>query len=258
MSPQQVAAEPLAGNVWVGTRGRGPAQGPVPWAAALHAWGGAAAARLRDLRPAADGSLPAALPAAWSSGLAAGPAQPTEWAASADSGWVRHAPAAGGTPRFFTIAEDGRLLDPPRSAVPPASAAAGWVDACIIDSPAAKGRAPGAVAPLPPLRAAAAAAAPRPAPPARRRPPFFFPRSLYTLGKAYACKARSECDSVWASPPQDSRLLHPQRRPWKALARANFGRAFPGLGAAVMLTAIKPAAFFFSSESLHSRQGLCV
>jgi hypothetical protein len=30
---------------------------------------------------------------------------------------------------------------------------------------------------------------------------FFFPRSLYTLGKAYACKARSECDSVWASAP---------------------------------------------------------
>jgi hypothetical protein len=29
----------------------------------------------------------------------------------------------------------------------------------------------------------------------------FFPRSLYTLGKAYACKARSECDSVWASAP---------------------------------------------------------
>jgi hypothetical protein len=31
--------------------------------------------------------------------------------------------------------------------------------------------------------------------------PFFFPRSLYTLGKAYACKARSECDIVWASAP---------------------------------------------------------
>jgi hypothetical protein len=30
---------------------------------------------------------------------------------------------------------------------------------------------------------------------------FFFPRSLYTLGKAYVCKARSECDSVWASAP---------------------------------------------------------
>jgi hypothetical protein len=62
-------------------------------------------------------------------------------------------------------------MDPPPSAVPPPSAATGWVDACIIDSPAAKGRAPGAVAPLPPLRAAAAAAAPGPAPPARRRPP---------------------------------------------------------------------------------------
>jgi hypothetical protein len=111
LSPQQLAAEPLAGNVCVGTRGRGPAQGPVPWAAARHAWGGAAA-RLRDLRPAADGSLPAALPAAWSSSLAAGPAQPTEWAASADGGWVRHAPATGGAPRFFTVAEDGRLLDP--------------------------------------------------------------------------------------------------------------------------------------------------
>jgi hypothetical protein len=39
----------------------------------------------------------------------------------------------------------------------------------------------------------------------RRRPrlrgAFFFPRSLYTLGKAYACKARRECDSVWASAP---------------------------------------------------------
>jgi hypothetical protein len=31
--------------------------------------------------------------------------------------------------------------------------------------------------------------------------PHFFPRSLYTLGKAYACKARSEGDSVWASAP---------------------------------------------------------
>jgi hypothetical protein len=30
---------------------------------------------------------------------------------------------------------------------------------------------------------------------------FSFSRSLYTLGKAYACKARSECDSVWASAP---------------------------------------------------------
>ena len=37
-----------------------------------------------------------------------------------------------------------------------------------------------------------------------------------------------------------ARLLHPQRRPWKSLAGAQFGRAFPGLGAAVMLTAIRP------------------
>jgi hypothetical protein len=36
---------------------------------------------------------------------------------------------------------------------------------------------------------------------ARKQRLFFFPRSLYTLGKAYACKARSECDSVWASAP---------------------------------------------------------
>jgi hypothetical protein len=100
------------------------------------------------------------------------------WAASADGGWVRHAPAAGGAPRFFTVAEDGRLLDPPPSAPPPAGAAAGWVDACIIDSPPAKGRAPGAAAPLPPLRAAAAPAAPGPPPPARRRPP----RDLFLVG----------------------------------------------------------------------------
>jgi hypothetical protein len=36
---------------------------------------------------------------------------------------------------------------------------------------------------------------------APRAPRLFFPRSLYTLGKAYACKARSERDSVWASAP---------------------------------------------------------
>jgi hypothetical protein len=179
MSPQQVAAEPLAGNVWMGARGRGPTQGPVPWAAAVRAWGGADA-RLRDLRPAADGSLPAALPAAWGLSLAAGPPQPTEWAASADGGWVRHAPAAGGAPRFFTVAEDGRLLDPPPSAPPPAGAAAGCVNACIIDSPPAKGRAPGAAAPLPPLRAAAAPAAPGPPPPAQRRP-LFFSLGVFTL-----------------------------------------------------------------------------
>jgi hypothetical protein len=41
---------------------------------------------------------------------------------------------------------------------------------------------------------------------------FFFPRSLYTLGKAYACKAGSECDSVWASAPEIGATPPPVRR----------------------------------------------
>jgi hypothetical protein len=51
------------------------------------------------------------------------------------------------------------------------------------------------------------------------------------------------------------RLLHPQQRPWKALARANFDRAFPGLGAAVMLTTIKPTAVRGLSPRLASYWG---
>jgi len=35
-------------------------------------------------------------------------------------------------------------------------------------------------------------------------------------------------------------LLHPQRRPWKALATAAFEAARPGLGPAAMLTSLRP------------------
>lgn len=39
-----------------------------------------------------------------------------------------------------------------------------------------------------------------------------------------------------------ARLVHPQRRPWKVLARAEFERALPGIGVAVMLTTIAPTS----------------
>jgi hypothetical protein len=38
-----------------------------------------------------------------------------------------------------------------------------------------------------------------------------------------------------------ARMLHPQRRPWKVLAAAEFEAALPGLGLAAMLTSLPPA-----------------
>ncbi len=39
-----------------------------------------------------------------------------------------------------------------------------------------------------------------------------------------------------------ARLVHPQRRPWKLLARAAFDRVLPGVGVAAMLTELSPAS----------------
>ena len=155
MSPQQVAAEPLAGNARVGPRRRtGAAPGPLAWPAALREWA-LPATRLRDLRPDASGDIPAAVPDAWRAALlAAGPQPAPAWTVSADGRWARYSPsaAAGGTARLFVVAADGRLLDPPPSASAPTDAAASWTDACIVDGPPPKGSTPGAAAPLPPLR----------------------------------------------------------------------------------------------------------
>lgn len=39
-----------------------------------------------------------------------------------------------------------------------------------------------------------------------------------------------------------ARLVHPQRRPWKLLAHAEFDRVLPGIGVAAMVTALSPAS----------------
>ena len=185
MSPRQVGAEPLAGNPHVGAIRRAGA-GPLSWAEALREWG-PAATRVRDLRPTADGAIPAAVPAEWRAAVAAAPLPPA-WSVSADGRWVRHAPPAGGAARMFIIDAEGRLLDPPPTTAPPADAVAQWTAACIVDTPLVKGRGPGAAAPLPPLREAPPAAhAPppageAPAPPPARPPPEPPPRDLFLAG----------------------------------------------------------------------------
>ena len=155
LSPQQVAAEPLAGNARVGpARRAGGAAGPLSWPEALREWG-TSAVRLGDLQPDASGALPAAMPDAWSVALlAAGPSPPPAWAVSADGRWVRYTspPASGGAVRLFVVTADGRLIDPRPSAHPPTDATTAWTDACIVDAPPAKGSPPGIAAPLPPLR----------------------------------------------------------------------------------------------------------
>jgi len=68
---------------------------------------------------------------------------------SADGGWVRY--SARNDERFFVVAPDGRLLDPP-SGVQPAQPASSWQDCCIVNSLPVKGRPAGTAEPLPPLR----------------------------------------------------------------------------------------------------------
>ena len=40
-----------------------------------------------------------------------------------------------------------------------------------------------------------------------------------------------------------ARLLHPQRKPWKSLARATFESAFPGVGVAALVMAMLPSSW---------------
>ena len=155
MVAQQVGLEPLAGNSRVAPRAGAATR--VPWGQARTTWG--VAARVRDLRPAASGQLPAALPAAWQAMLA-GPQPPTDWEASDDGAWVRF--SKPGQQRLFSVAEDGRLLDPPTGAAAAAAAVVAWHDCCVAKCPLLRGRPAGAEDPLPPAspqEAAAAAAA---------------------------------------------------------------------------------------------------
>jgi hypothetical protein len=69
-------------------------------------------------RPAADGSVPAVVPDAWRAALVAA-VLPSPWSVSADGGWVKHAPPAGGAPRrLFAVDAEGRLVDPPPTMTP--------------------------------------------------------------------------------------------------------------------------------------------
>ncbi|KAI8463775.1 MAG: hypothetical protein J3K34DRAFT_494125 [Monoraphidium minutum] len=146
---QQVGLEPLAGNARVAPRPGAATR--VPWPAALAVWG--AARRLRDLRSAAAGGLPAEMPPPWTAALA-GPRPPSDWEASGDGGWARY--CRPGAVRLFVVAGDGRLEDPPAGAAPPAAAV--WRDCCVARCPPQKGRPVGAAQPLPPAGPAPAAA----------------------------------------------------------------------------------------------------
>jgi hypothetical protein len=113
--------------------------------------------QLGDLRPWADGSLPAATcgpgrTPEWAAHLRAGAPNPTSWSVSDDGRWVRHTSPNGD--RLFMVGADGRLLDPTPPPQPPPSrpAATQWHDACVVSSPASKGIPLEAAMPLPPLR----------------------------------------------------------------------------------------------------------
>jgi hypothetical protein len=144
MLAQQVGGEPLAGNRRVAPAAA--TRSALGWAAACQQWG--AARRLRDLGGLTSGPVQADIPASWASKLAQAP-PPTPWAVNADGHMVRF--SLRGSERFFVVASDGRLVDPPEG-VDPSSSSAVWLDCCVVASPIVKGRPPGAAEPLPPLR----------------------------------------------------------------------------------------------------------
>jgi hypothetical protein len=103
---------------------------------------GADKLQLGDLRPGANGSLPAAMPPEWAAHLKAGAPKSTSWSVIDDGRWVRHTSPNGD--RLFTVGADGRLLDPNPPSQPPPSrlAATQWHDACVVSSPPSKGPMP--------------------------------------------------------------------------------------------------------------------
>lgn len=157
MLAQQVFIEPLAGNRRVGPRSN--SSFAVSLGVASATWG-ADKLQVGDLRPAAGGALPAAMPPEWADRLRAGAPTPTSWSVSDDGRWVRHTSPTGD--RLFSVGEDGRLLDPssPAQPTPSPPAVTQWHDACIIASPPSKGIPLGADMPLPPIRPPDASAPP--------------------------------------------------------------------------------------------------